>query len=317
MMIKALTVYPGKWEKEMKTITKLILFMLLYVIIPSHAFALGGNEKKDDSRIKVFCSILPLVYFSERIGGEHIDAESLVPPGQEPHTYEPTPHQMANLSSADMYFSIGVPFEKVLLPKLRESIQGLTIIDAGATIRLRHFNDTDHHRDEGSNDHHHGKGDPHIWLSPALVKTISANICDALVGFDPEKASYYKSNYALFMKDIDRLHKSLTEVFGSYKGRRFFVFHPAFGYFADEYGLIQVAIETEGKQPGARQLARLIEMAQEHNVKIIFTQVQFSQQKPAIIADAIDGVVVPIDPLAEDWLSNMKYIAEEIKKGLF
>jgi zinc transport system substrate-binding protein len=154
-------------------------------------------------------------------------------------------------------------------------------------------------------------------LSPALVKTISAHILDAILSFDPEKASYYKSNYELFIKDIDLLHKTLAAVFTPYKGSKFFVFHPAFGYFADEYGLVQVAIETEGKQPSAQKLARLIEMVQKQKVKIIFTQVQFSQQKAAIIADAIDGVVVPIDPLAEDWLSNMKYIAEEIKKGLF
>lgn len=300
----------------------LFLFLLLVGHIPNESAALGGAEKRESNHIRAYCSILPLVYFAERIGGEHIMIESLVPPGVEPHTFEPTSHQMAAISRADMYFSIGLPFEEILLPKLKDSIKNLVVIDTSAGISRRrlpstgHTDDRENHGDH-ENGHGHGAEDPHIWLSPTLVKLISSHILDSLITFDPGNKDSYKMNYEAFMNDIDRLKKNLTDLFDSDKGKRFLVFHPAFGYFADEFGLQQVAVEIEGKEPSAKQLARLLELLKKENVKIIYTQIQFSQQKAMIIARHLSGRIIAIDPLAEDWLQNIESMAKDIKKGIF
>ncbi len=257
-------------------------------------------------RITTFVSILPQVYFVERVGGPWVEVHPLVGPGRSPATYEPSPKQMSRLSQSRLYFRIGVPFEETLVPKISRLFKNLKIIDTRRGVKLRFF--------KGA--HGSQAPDPHIWLDPKRVKTQAGTICEALVQIIPESAPALRQNLQTFLADLDRVDAEITGILAPVKGGRFFVFHPAFGYFADSYGLTQVPIEMEGKTPSPRQLAMLIERARRKHVKVIFMQPQYAKKDAKTIAKAIGGAVVPIDPLAPDYMANLRRIAAAIKKGL-
>jgi zinc transport system substrate-binding protein len=310
-----------------------------------------SGPKNGDSRI-VFATILPQKDFVRQVAGERFEVQALVGPGQSPHSYTPTPDQMAKLSEAAAFFRIGVEVEEGLLRKLQKSMPNLLIFDLRKGIELRemteeHHHDEDHahHQEEhakndhehGHDDHagheqehdhddladhdheqehaHHGK-DPHIWLSPPLVKQMAVTIRDALVEIDPEGKQIYDRNLQAFHLRLDSLDAYIRTTLAPVKGTELFVFHPAFGYFADEYGLIQKPVETGGKEPSARDLAKLIEEAREHKPKVIFVQPQYAQKSAQALAEQIDCAVVPINPLPEDYFAEMRDMCEKIHAGL-
>jgi len=269
-------------------------------------------------KLTVAVSILPQAHFVERVGGERVRVIVLVGPGQSPHAYEPTPKQVAELAGARAYFTIGVEFERGILPRLRSSFPKLRIVDTRAGVPLRTMTgaetsaECDHGHDHGHHDHQ-GTPDPHIWLSPRLVRIQAQTIADALADLDPPGAETYRRNLAAFQADMDRLHDRLETALAGLKGREVFVFHPAFGYFLDEFGLRQIPVEIEGKEPTARQLATVIERAKAAGVRVIFVQPQFSRKSAEAVAEAIGGVVVPLDPLARDFTANLEDIAAKIQ----
>ncbi|MGD9041442.1 MAG: zinc ABC transporter substrate-binding protein, partial [Desulfobacteraceae bacterium] len=170
---------------------------------------------------------------------------------------------------------------------------------------------------QGSADAHEGIKDPHIWLSPPLVKIQAQNILDALVRVDPRNSAIYETNYRKFIVELDALDAHIRGIFsGNAKGMAFMVFHPAWGYFARTYGLEQIAVEMEGKEPKPADLKHLIYHARERGIKVIFAQPEFSTKSAEAIAKAIDGRVVLANPLALDWAQNLKEIASEIKAAL-
>ncbi len=261
---------------------------------------------KEEVKPSLFVSILPQAYFVERVGGSHVEVEVLVGPGQSPATFELTPKQMARLTRADAYFRIGLPFEKRLVGKIQTALSDLRVVDTRQGIKLRTM----------EHEHHNDGSDPHIWLDPMLVKVQAATVCEELCRLDPVNATEYEENLKAFKADLDEVDARITQALEPLKGRKFYVFHPSYGYFGDAYGLTQVAVEVEGKEPSARRLAALIDQAKEDSVKVIFVQPQFSAKSAEAVAEAIEGVVVPIDPLARDYLKNLEDIAEKITRGL-
>jgi zinc transport system substrate-binding protein len=278
--------------------------------------------------VPVVVSIPPQAGFVKRIGGAHVSVQVLVKPGQSPHAYEPTPRQMAGLAKARAYFTIGVPFEAPLLERIKGSLPSLRIIDSAAGIRRRMM--AGHHHDEGDADHeehpsaglgageHEGEAepDPHVWLSPACMRIIARNTAAGLIEVDPAHAAEYEANLAALLADVDAVDAQVAEVLAPYRGQSFYVFHPAFGYLADAYGLRQVAVEEEGKSPGPRRLAELTHSAGDDGVRIIFVQPQFDRKSARVVAESIGGAVVPLDPLAEDVLGNLSSMAEEVARAL-
>lgn len=257
-------------------------------------------------KIKVFVSIIPQAYFVERVGGEYVEVEVLVGPGQSPATYEPTPRQMSQLGSSRVYFRIGVPFEKVFMPKISSAFSQLSIVDTSAGVPLLYFNRSDGRQ----------VADPHIWLDPKRVKIQAETICTELIRLAPDHTDVFRQNLEAFQEDLDAVDASIAESLETLRGGTLYVFHPAFGYFAQSYGLQQVAIEVEGKQPSARQLSDLINRAREDKVKIIFVQPQYSKKNAQTIAREISGAVVPINPLPEDYLEELRMMASVIKNAL-
>lgn len=271
--------------------------------------AAGPTDGATDPKLSVVVSIPPQAYFVERVGGERVAVEVIAGPGDDPHTFEPTPRRMAAVTGADIYFRIGVPFEETLVAKLAASAPGLRIVDTRAGIRLRAM--------ASGHDHagHADSMDPHTWLDPLLVETQAATIAAELARSDPAGADVYSRNLARFITDLHGVHSQLEEALRPLEGSAMLVFHPAFGYFAERYGLRQIAVEMEGKEPSPRQLADLVALARETGTRVVFVQPQFATKSAQAIAREIGGTVVPLDPLARDYLANLRAIAEAIRRG--
>ena len=276
-------------------------FLILFLIL---LFSLTGFTAQ--LPIPIFVTIMPQVYLVERIGGDRVIVDALVLPGKNSVTYTPSFKQMMGLARAKIFFRIGVPMENGLMPKIKNIGKQVLIIDTRKGIKMRRMERGHHHH------HHDGEGglDPHIWLDPKLVKIQAKTIYEALVQVDPEGLSEYTSGLNSFIADLDLLDKKIKATFAPVHGSSFFVFHPAFGYFADAYGFKQVAVEIEGKAPKGKDLSAFVEKAIKENARVIFVQPQFDKTAAKKIAKAINGTVVSIDPLAKDYLKNMEKIAD-------
>jgi len=268
-------------------------------------------ERPGDGRLAVFAGIPPVAYLAEQIGGAHLSVEVLVQPGQDPHTFEPTPRQVLALSRAKVFFEIGLPFENVVLAKVREGNPQLTVVDVAKGVAKRMIDGHAHDQHaEG------GEPDPHVWLSPPLLKTQAENVAAGLSAADPAHAEEYRRNLTALLARIDAAHQRIGRMLAPYRGRSFLVFHPGFGYFADAYGLKEEAVEAGGRPPAPKQLRALIEKAKAEGIKTVFVQPQFDPHSVRVVAEAIGGEVVPMDGLAKDVLANLEDIGGKIEKAL-
>ena len=270
-----------------------------------------------------FVTIEPQKYFVGKIAGDLIDVQVMVPAGADPHNYEPKPRQMAVLSRAAAYFTIGIAFEDAWLQRIASTNPKMKIFHTDEGIAkipvTAHHHEGDHEEeaDHGHEDGHRHQGlDPHVWTSPVQVRILAQNILQGLVEIDPAHAEDYKRGHDEFAAELDELDRKLHSVLDGSKGTKFMVFHPAWGYLAHDYGLVQVAVEQEGKEPKPAQLKELIEEAREEGIKVVFVQPQISPRSAETIARAIDGEVVPVNPLAPDWKSNLELVAEKFAKVL-
>ena len=251
----------------------------------------------------VFVSIAPQKFFVERIGGNEIQVEVMVNPGESPATFNPNPKKMSLLAYAKLYFSIGVPFEKVWISRIKNIQPKLKIIPLNKNTTP-------------SSDHHQDEGDPHIWLSPPLAKKMVTQIEAALSRQRPEKSAFFKKNYQALIKDIDKLDQEIRQIFAKSKKHTFMVFHPAWTHFAETYSLKQISIEHQGKEPGPRALQEIINVGKKQNIKIIFVQKQFGLTVAKKIAKMIGATVREMDPLAENYIDNMRNTAQAISGAI-
>jgi len=306
-------------RRNLKLLRSFIMIMLVLFTAEEAVTAVSET-------LRVAVSIAPQKYFVERIGGDKVEIIVMTPPGADPHTYEPKPRQLTGLAQVDIYFTVGVAFENAWLERFRSVNPRMKIVatDEGITklSMTAHGAHSEHgeHGEHSDHDTHHGDNeipDPHIWLSPPLVKRQAVHVYRALVGQDPANRERYETGYKKFLADIDRLDADLTAMLEPYRGKgAFMVFHPAWGYFADAYGLEQVAVETAGKEPKPADLARLITFAKERGIKAVFVQPQMSDRSAETIAKAIGGELITADPMAENWLANMRRVAESFARAL-
>lgn len=266
--------------------------------------------------MEVYVSIPPQKWLTDQLGGEKVITHVLVAKGQDPHTYEPTPKQISNLSRSKIYFTIGMEFEQQITGKLAASVAGLTMIDTSQSLAKIDMNAGGHHHEASSADHGHNMTDPHVWLSPVNLREMAHVMAAAMTIADPDNALYYEQSLQRVTDTLSRLHQQIQTDLAPFKGSAFFVFHPSFGYFARDYNLEQEAVEISGKSPSPKQLSALITQAREDNVHVIFVQPQFDTKSAATVAQAIGGVVEPLDALAEDVAGNLLNIAAKIKSAL-
>lgn len=258
----------------------------------------------------VIVSIAPEKTFVQKITKDKADVTVMVEAGDSPHSYEPKAFQMIALSKADIYFSIGVDFEKAWLTRFKSQNPKLKFVNLSDTISKiampRHNHESkDTHEDEGV--------DPHTWTSPKNVKIMAETIYETLSQIDSENEQFYKTNLNNFIKEIESTDKKIKEILKSIKPKtKFMVFHPSWGYFADAYDLIQVAVEVQGKSPKPKEMITIINEAKEEKVKVIFTQPEFSDKSAKIIAKETDLSVKKISPLNSEWSSNLINMARAI-----
>ncbi|WP_319541362.1 metal ABC transporter solute-binding protein, Zn/Mn family [uncultured Pseudodesulfovibrio sp.] len=264
--------------------------------------------------MSVTVSIAPLKYFSEYIGGDRVQVEVMVAPGASPATYEPKPRQMVSLTKSKLYIAIGVPFERAWLPRMKSANPDMIVVDSTAGMHMLPMI-SHHHESEGEEphavEHSHGIMDPHVWNSPRMARELAANILSALIQADAEGSPVYQKNYGRLMAKIDAVDTEIKGILKGAQGKHFLTYHPSWGYFARDYGLVQVPVELEGKEPGPKDLAEVIALAKEESITAIIVQPQFSDKSAQTIADAIGGQVVVADPLAENWADNLVAIARQ------
>ncbi len=284
------------------------LLPLLLACRPSAPEAQAG-------RIRVAASVPPQAYFVERIGGRHVEVEVMIPPGYSHVDYPLTPRQIVALSRARLYVAVGHPafeFERARIAPLLADLPGVEVVDMSRGMRLiEGEGEGREHRE-----HSHAGGDPHVWVAPESVAVAARNIAAALERIDPGHAAEYRANLQGFEADVAALDTEIRSRLDNVQGSSFMVYHPTWGYFAREYGLRQVAIEAEGKEPSALRLIQLIEEAKRQRVKVIFVQSGFPRKSAQVIADAVGGRVLVADPQERDWLGNLRRVTRELEAAL-
>ncbi|GHU54518.1 ABC transporter substrate-binding protein [Spirochaetia bacterium] len=296
-----------------------LLFFIFSIASCSRSNAARSVDAKPlIARPQIAASILPQSWFIERIGGERVRTMVLVGPGQNPHNYEPTPKQMTALAEAQFWLLSGAEFEIGLRPKIESLFPRLIIVDGTEGVAFRSL------EEHGDDEHEHSGAaglagdsniDRHTWLGSEPAKIMAAHIRDALSRIDEGGASLYAENYAALIRDIDTEFGLLRKELAPLRGSVVFVYHPSFGYFLDEFGIVQEAIETGGKEPGPRELVYIMEEARREGAAAIFVQAQFPVQAAQTAAASIGAELVALDPLSPDWLVNVRIMGEALKKA--
>jgi zinc transport system substrate-binding protein len=273
-------------------------------------------EAAPAAKMQIFVTVPPQAFLAAKIGGDAVEVHTLVDKGRDPHTFEPSPRQAAALAGASLFFTVDIPFEKQLVAKIAAGNRKLQIIDSTKGIVRLPLSDPHHHEAHPKENHSGNEADPHLWLAPDNLCVMADNMAAALSAALPERKETLQKNLATLKNEISALDKRLNTALAPHRGKTFYVFHPAFGYFAQAYGLKQKAVEISGKSPTPRQLAALVRQAREDRVRTIFVQPQFDSKSADAVARAINGTVIPVDPLDQEVLRTLAAIAAAIEQSL-
>jgi zinc transport system substrate-binding protein len=253
-----------------------------------------------DREIQISVSVLPQAFFVERVAGKRAEVHVMIPKGANHETYEPTPQQLVALSDSRIYVKVGapgLPFEEKYLRTALDRNRKLIVVGMSDGMTFR-------------------KEDPHVWTSPAAVRIAAGNIARALIAYDPAHREEYGGNLKAFSREIDALDQEIRRALSGKKGYAFMVYHPAWGYFADDYGLRQLAVEEEGKPVSAAHIRRMVDLAREKGIRTILVQKGYDTKSARTVAREIGGEVVETDPLERDWLAGMRTFAALLTRVL-
>lgn len=257
----------------------------------------------------VSVSIAPQSYFVQKIAADSIEINELISPNTNEHNIDFKPSVMAKLEKSDLYFTIGLEFERVMLEKFKDLAKNLQVVDTRDNIELIH---AEHSHEEDHHDHDDEGFDPHIWLDPLLVKIQAKTIAKALSEKYPQNAKLYEANLTQFEKELDELHKQIQVLLEPKKHSKFVVYHPSWAYFAARYDLIQIPVEIEGKEPKIKDLQALIDLAKKEKIDTIFVQKGFPQDVAKTLAKECNAKVEEIDHLARSWSDELLKSARKI-----
>nr|MBF0221327.1 zinc ABC transporter substrate-binding protein [Desulfobulbaceae bacterium] len=253
--------------------------------------------------LTVITSVPPHAFIVEQLAAGQVEVISLVDRSSDPHTYEPTPKQMLAISRASIFFASGLEFERTLLEKINSVNRKLAVVN----LAIMEDADHDEHIEEADHDEHI---DQHSWLSPTLYSSQAEIVYNTLLKHLPEQSEAITLGHDHFQDQLSKTAQQVRKLLEPYRGRVFYVFHPAFGHFGEVYGLQQRAVEVGSKRPTAKQLQAIIKQSKSDMVKVIFSQPQFDQRSAAVVAAAIDGKIMVLDPMAKDLFANYLAIAE-------
>ena len=279
------------------------LYILILLLVACH-------PKPKDERKLVSVSILPQKYFVDQIAGNLLQVNVLVPPGSSPHNYEILPSQMKDLAKSKAWLQVGLlTFEAALKDKLADINKDLSIVNCSVGIVPIAGSESE---EQGHEQAHHDAYDPHVWLAPAESKIIAHNTLKALKDGFPEHASDFESNYARFITRIDSISKVIEQKLAPMRNRNILIFHPALAYYARQFGMKQVALELDGKDPSPRHMKDIVDLAHEQNIHVIFIQKEFDSAFALQLSREIDGKVIIIDPLDYNWEKQLMDITDKI-----
>jgi len=287
-------------RKKIIIISGFILILIILTVAYLYTSP-GNNTGSRDGKIGVVVTVGPQEEFVKRVGGDLVNVTVMVPPGADPHTYEPLPNQMKQVQEAQIYFQVGsdVEFELSWMDKLTSINPQMKLVNTSTGIQLI---PNTAESEEGS--------DPHVWVSPRNAKVMVENIYQNLTLADPENKDYYTKNRDEYLNELDELDKNITQRLSGKNNTKIMVYHPAWAYFCKDYNLQQISIQQDGKEPTPQALASLVDTARRENIKVIFVSPEFSTSNAKVIANEIDGKVVLVDPLSKDYLKNMQKVAE-------
>jgi len=260
----------------------------------------------------VLVSVPPYLYFAKRIAGDTVTLLTLVPPGTNPHIYEPTPKQVQAFRKAALWIRLGEPAEQKIYQVLKEQCPQMQIADVTQGVPLLALCD---HCDQDAHPVHTEEGkDLHIWLSPKWAQTQAQTIAQHLSALLPEHRERYQHALQLLLDDLKTVEQEIHARLAARKGHAIVVSHPAFAYFCQDYGLKQLSIESEGKDPLPQQIASLLKRAKEEQIALVIAEPQYSDKGALRIAECLHVPLHTIDPYAEAYLDNVKHIAEVLGK---
>lgn len=289
-------------------IVRVLIGLILAVCVLSAATGCKSSDTaqspEGDEKTVIAVTIVPEKTFVEAVCGDLAEVVAVVPPGNSPENYEPTPQEMAKLSQASLYFSIGVPTEEAnILPNIGDT-KVVSLQEAAKAVYPERLFES-------------GERDPHIWLSPKRTEVMVQTIAQEMIALDPDNQAIYEKNaqnYIAQLKDVDQ---SITAALAPVQNKKFIVYHPAFGYLADDYGLEMVALEEEGKAATPQQLQSIIDLAKAENIKAIFYQEEIDSSQSQAFAEELGGKTIQLSPLAENYIENLqnmvKTMAEVMK----
>lgn len=281
------------------------IIIVLSVSVLIYLASLQQEQSESSDKIGVVVTVPPQAEFVNKVGGDKVEVMLMVPPGADPHTYEPLPKQLKQVSNARIYYEVGsgMEFELVWLDKIQSINPQLVMVNSSQGIQ---FIPNTAENEPGN--------DPHVWVSPKNAQIMVQNIYNSLVQTDPANQDYYAKNRDQYLQELDELDKNITESLKGKENTKILVYHPAWGYFSRDYHLQQIAIESGGKEPTPQEMASLIDLAKKENIRVIFVEPQYSPKNAEVIAQQIGGQVVVVDDLAQNYLENMKKVAEAFSK---
>lgn len=291
----------------MKFSVKIAVLMMITVL-----FFSGCSKKAsvDNSKLIVASSIVPETTFIKAVGGDLIDVVTLIPPGNSPANYELTPRDIELFSNAKIYFTIGVPAEEAnILPRVKDLNYEVIMVDLAQAVSKKYP-----HR--YFTDHEEGTRDPHIWLSPKRVKVMVDTIAEELAKIDEKNKDTYRENRDKYIEQLDILDEKIKNTLKDVKGKGFMIYHPSFGYFADDYHLEMVAVENHGKEATLKEFQEIIDIAREKSIKVVFYQEEIDSAQSKALAEELGGITQKLSPLAPDYIANLEIIADTFKAVL-
>lgn len=266
--------------------------------------------KKEGGTRTISVTIEPQRYFAEKIAGDLFQINCVTPAGQSPETYDPTPQQMVQISQSQAYFRIGeIGFEQAWMKNLQSQNPDMVVFDLSEGMELIKNEEEAHEEGETHHHHHHGSVDPHIWTSISGARVIAQNTYQAFIKLDPENQEIYQAGYQRLIEEIDSTEAEMKQLLQPLAGTAFIIYHPALTYFAREFGLKQLCIELDGKEPSPAQLKQLLETATQSGAKVVFVQQEFDQKNAELIAKETGCRLVTINPLSYNWHDEMIRLA--------
>jgi zinc transport system substrate-binding protein len=304
-----------------KVLNNKYMFAFTILLIILSVFSVSSFAEKP----VVAVTIVPQIEMIRGIAGNRVEIVEMIPAGFSPANYAPSPAEMTAFNKSEIYFSIGVPADtQNILPRAEEN-NDLKVVKLFELVENKfpnrymnhsHEEDKDDHEDDPQSNQDKQGRDPHIWLSPERSAYMVKIMRDHLIALMPEYADEFRENTEEYLNKLTAVDQKNTELLSKYSGEEILVYHPSYGYFTEHYGLEMIAIEESGKDPGPRHIAEIIDKAREENIKTIFYQAEIDSNKTKAIAEEIDGNIVQLNPLAEDYLDNLSSLAETFAKVL-